>query len=269
MHFAHLVHELGRVVLWPLNFLPGVARARTVPRAHRAHVREPRRLVSVGGSARVVQNLAVVDVVVHALQLLQLPVVDLPHALESDAEGPHHLPVTHDDDPLASTLPVQRVNHPVHPQAHVCQRFAARGREEESVPLPPPQLLCKFLPALCVAHQIENAQVAFPQKRLGVPGRIGQPQLSRCLHRPHVLGHVIAVKVGVDVAAQPLACLNCLLDAEVGQPPLRRVPLREEGIFVERVIPPQRAPVRDISLRLAVAHQHQLGHARWGHTHCV
>jgi hypothetical protein len=45
-----------------------------------------------------VEDLAVVDVVVHVGLRLELAVLHLADALESNPERPHHLAVAHDDD---------------------------------------------------------------------------------------------------------------------------------------------------------------------------
>jgi hypothetical protein len=157
---------------------------------------------------------------------------------------------------------MQRVDDAVDAEADVGERLAAGWCEKEAVALASLQLLGKLGLPLAVRHQVEDAEIALAQKRLGVPQGGRQRELGGGLHRAHVLGDVEPVEVRVDVRAQPVACLHRLLDAAVGEPPERRVPPREKGVFVEGVVAAQRALVGDVALALAVPHEHELGQPR-------
>ncbi len=92
---------------WTNDRLPIIRRLGEVIRPEGAQVRKAR-IVLAGHRIipRIVQDLAVVDVVLRVCREIELNEATLSHPLEAHPESPHDFPVTHDDNVLVITLAV-------------------------------------------------------------------------------------------------------------------------------------------------------------------
>ncbi len=210
-----------------------------------------------GIATRVVEDLAVVELVAAVQRRVQLDVAMLGEALDAHPEGAHHLTVADDDGSLRGGAAAQGVEHPVNAQRHFGEGFAARRSPVEGVAVALLHGLWEAPELLVGGQGVEASRVALAQVELGLPEGAGETEERGRLHGPHVLGGEVAVEARSDVVAEPFAGDAGLLAPQLGEAVLRGVAgpeLGREGAVVAFL----RHPVGEVTLGLAVTDQDEV-----------
>ncbi len=217
--------ELGVGVALPVDVAPLVRVSVLVRRAHRAH---PRHVVANVARIervlpRVVEYLAVVDLLegrrIHFIAVV-LPAT---LALEDHLEGSHRGAVADDEDLAAGALVAEGVQVFHHrgrkPHGEARHRLAFREVGVKAVVVKLAVVVGEHGLLLVITHHVHEAVVTLAQVVVHEPLSIIEPHVRGGLDAAQILARKVAVKALEAIRAQPLTSVRCLPYPLVGESP--------------------------------------------------